>query len=418
MSTEFIEVNGIKVVNIHNSSENALFGIAVQAGSNYETPKIAGVSHFAEHVFFKGTKKRNWADINMEFAKLGVNNNAYTSTNEVFYHTTCPKENVEPVVDLMLDMFFNSTVPEEEFEKERNVIVEEKKMYVDDPYYAFDSVIGKELFVWEKGHDTIGEFETIKGITRDELLGFLKDKTNLKNIIFVCCGDIKTEDLRSYIEKRIPASHDYLRDGDKNLVSDGFFKEGVSYDDKIQLVYERENLTQSQLTMMVKGYKVDDPKYNASGVVSSALGGGMYSKLFSRLREELGLCYSVSMSNFAVAYPNHTLTRLYSFTSPENVDLLMEESEKVIAETIKNGLDKDLFECAKTDRLGHILRATETSSGKAQYLLKRYLFTDSKETFEESIADMRSVNIEDCNSIIEEMFSDKHIWALMNPKGI
>jgi len=417
MSTEFFTVNGIKVVNIHNSSENALFGIATIAGSNYETPKIAGISHFAEHMMFKGTKKRNWRDINMEFAKLGVNNNAYTCSNEVFYHTTCPKENVEPVIDLMLDMLFNSTVPEEEFEKERNVIIEEKKMYDDDPYYAFDSAIGKELFVWEKGHDTIGEFETIESITRDDLIGFLKDKTNLKNLMFICCGNIKTEDLKAYIEKRVPATHNYLKDGDKNTLSDGFFRDDINYDNKIQLVYERDNLTQSQLTMMVKGYAINDPKYDAGRVILSGLGGGMYSKLFTRLREELGLCYSVSMTNFPIVYPNYTLTRLYSFISPENVDLFIEESEKVIADTIKNGLDQDLFECAKTDLLGNILRATETSSGKAQFLLKRYLFTDSKETFEESMQGLRSIKIEECNNIIAEMFEPKHIWAVMNPKG-
>ena len=174
MSTEFFEINGIKVANIKNSSENALFGIATISGSNYETPKIAGISHFTEHMMFKGTKTRNWNDINMEFAKLGVNNNAYTSNNEVFYHTTCPKENVEPVIDLMLDMLFNSTVPAEEFEKERNVIMEEKKMYDDNPSFAFDAAIGEKLIVWDKGHDVIGEFETLQSLTREDLLGFLK----------------------------------------------------------------------------------------------------------------------------------------------------------------------------------------------------------------------------------------------------
>jgi len=417
MGTDFFTVNGIRVANIKNSSENTLFGIAVQAGSNYETPKIAGISHFSEHMFFKGTKRRNWHDINMEFAKLGVDNNAYTSNNEVFYHTTCPKDNVEPVIDLMLDMLFNSTVPEEEFEKERNVIIEEKKMYGDDPYYAFDSVIGEKLFVWEKGHDVIGSFETLNSITRDDLLGFLKDKTNLKNLLLVCCGDVDSEKLKEYISSRIPESHNYLTDGEKNIVDIGFFNPEINYNDKFQLVYERESLKQSQLTMMTRGYSVSDPKYNANGVVLSALGGGMYSKLFTRLREELGLCYSVSMRNLTIAYPDYSLNRLYSFTSPENVDQFVEESEKVIKDLIKNGLDQEMFDCAKTDRLGNILRQTETSRGKAVYLLRKYLFTGEEVTFEESIAKMKSVTIEDCNNIIEEMFSSKYIWAVMNPKG-
>lgn len=416
MPTEFFTVNGVRVVNIHNNSENALFGIAVQAGSNYEIPKIAGISHFSEHMFFKGTEKRNWRDINMEFAKLGVDNNAYTSNNDVFYHTTCPKENVEPVIELMLDMLFNSTVPEDEFEKERNVIMEEKKMYDDDPYFAFNSVIGNNLFEWEKGHDTIGTFETLKSITRDDLIGFLKDKTNFKNLLFVCCGDIKTEDLKSYIEKYIPENHYYLRNGDKNMVSNDFFKNDINYDNKFQLVYERDNITQSQLAMLIKGYSVLDAKYNANAVVLSALGGGMFSTLFSRLREDLGLCYSIRMYNYTIAYPNFTTTGLYTYTSPENVDKLVDESEKIFKNTIQNGLSQDLFECAKTDMLGNILRATETSSGKATYLLKRYLFTDSERSFENSIKEIKAVTIKDCNDIVEEIFSSKHIWAVMNPK--
>lgn len=417
MSTEFFEVNGIRVANIKNKSENALFGIAVQAGSNYETTEIAGISHFAEHMFFKGTERRHWSDINKEFAKLGVNNNAYTCNNEVFYHTTCPKENVEPVIDLMLDMFFNSTVPEDEFEKERNVIMEEKKMYDDDPYFAFDSEIGSNLFKWEKGHDVIGTFETLKSIQREDMLKFLKDKTNIKNVLFVCSGDVDSEDLKSYIESRIPENHDYLADGEKNMVGDGFFIDDIDYSKDFQLVYERENITQSQLTMMFKGIAPTDSRYYASSVVLGALGGGMYSKLFSRLREELGLCYRVNMNSHCLSYPDFPLTRMYSFTSPENVDKFVEESKKVIDEVVKNGLDQDIFDCAKADIVGRIVRATETSQGKCSFLLSKYLFTDSKKTFEESMTEIRGVTLEDCNNVVEDIFNSKAVWAVMNPKG-
>ena len=173
MGTDFFEVNGIKVANIHNDSDIALFGIGVEVGSKYEKPEIAGISHFAEHMFFKGTEKRDWRQINAEFAKLGVSNNAYTSNNEVFYHTTCPKSNIESVIDLMLDMFFNSTIPEEELEKERGVIAEEKKMYDDDHRSAFQDAIGNNLMVWDKGHATIGTFETIANIKREQFIKFL-----------------------------------------------------------------------------------------------------------------------------------------------------------------------------------------------------------------------------------------------------
>ena len=152
---DIFNVNGLRVANIFSNSDIAFFGIAVLGGSNYETPEVAGISHFSEHIFFKGTKKRNWNKINQEFAKLGANNNAYTSNVEVLYHATCPKENIPAIIDLMTDMFFNSTFPKAEIEKERQVIKEEKKMYQDNPQYAFNSIMGEKFFQWEVGHDTI-----------------------------------------------------------------------------------------------------------------------------------------------------------------------------------------------------------------------------------------------------------------------
>jgi predicted Zn-dependent peptidase len=213
MEIDMFKVRGINVANIHNSSGIAFFGISCLAGSNYETPKVAGISHFSEHMFFKGSEKRNWKQINEEFAKLGVSNNAYTSNTEVLYHATCPKENIEKVIALMTDMFFNSTIPKDEMEKERMVITEEKKMYEDDHKSAFSNAIGKNMFSWNVGHDTIGTFDTIKSISREQIFQYLKDKINLDNFIFVCSGDIKSEDLKQYIESNIPAKHDYLRKG-------------------------------------------------------------------------------------------------------------------------------------------------------------------------------------------------------------
>jgi len=300
MTTEFFKVNGIQVANIHNSSEIALFGIAVLAGSNYETPEIAGIAHFAEHMFFKGTERRYWRQINSEMAKLGVDNNAYTSNNEVFYHTTCPKDNIEPIIDLMLDMFFHSTIPEEELEKERKVIIEEKKMYDDDPKYAFNSAMGERFFTWDKGHDTIGTFETINGINRNQFISFLEDKINLGNILFLCCGDIPTDDLKRYIAERVPAEHPYLEIGLKNDVDDSLWSDLVldKNNQNPKFLMERENITQSNISMLTRGLSVNDTCYADSIVLYKAIGGGMFSKLFQRIREELGLCHSVGVIIF------------------------------------------------------------------------------------------------------------------------
>jgi len=416
MSLEMLDINGIKVANIKNQSGIAFFGIAVLAGSNYETPEIAGISHFAEHLFFKGTKSRNWKQINEEFAKLGVMNNAYTSNTEVLYHATCPKENLEKVIALMMDMFFNSTVPKEEMEKERNVIMEEKKMYEDDPKTAFSNAIGKNMFHWKIGHDTIGTFETIRDISRENVLQYLKDKTTLENMVFICAGDVDSADLKRYIGNNLPSQHPYLRSsGSMNDVGcDHVWSDAITKSDKVKFLMERDNITQSSVYMMINALPAGHPLYYVEAVLYEALGGGMYSRLFSRIREELGLCYAVGMFTMPLDYPSHRIGNLYGYVSPENVEKFMIESEKVLQDVIKNGLDKDIFECAKTDYLASLLRQTETSLGKAMYASKKLLIY-KKASLEDTIEKIRSVTREECNELAGKILNVQYNWAVMNP---
>jgi predicted Zn-dependent peptidase len=366
-------------------------------------------------MFFKGTEKRNWKQINSEFAKLGVSNNAYTSNNEVFYHTTCPKTNIEGVIDLMLDMFFNSTIPEEELEKERGVIAEEKKMYDDDHRDAFQTAIGNNLIVWDKGHAVIGTFETIESIKREQFVKFLEEKTNLGNLIFVCSGNVPTEKLKEYISKRVPKEHPFITPGSRNEVSLDLWSDEVNKPDKIKLVFERDNITQTNISMLSRGLSIEDDCFNDSVVLYKAIGGGMYSKLFTRIREELGLCYATGMYSHGIAYPHVVISDLYGYIDPKNIDLFMEESEKILDDIIKNGLDEDIFECAKIDYLATVMRQTENSFGKAQYMVKRYL-AGKQDSVDDRIKVASKVKRETCNLLAEQLLTERN-WAVMIPKG-
>jgi predicted Zn-dependent peptidase len=418
MEIDTFKVRGINIANIHNSSGIAFFGISTLAGSNYETPNEAGISHYIEHIGFKGTSTRNWKQINEEFARLGVNQNAFTSNTDVLYHSTCPKENSENVINLMLDMFFNSTFPIDEIEKERNVILEEKKMYDDDPKSAFSNAIGANMFSWNVGHETIGTYKTIKSLSRDQMLQYLKDKIDLDNFVFIFSGDIKSENLKRYIEANIPDKHPYLRKGNglHTVDANGLWLPSVlKCKDKIKFTMERENITQSVIYMMMSALPANSPSYFAEAILYEGIGGGMYSRLYSRIREELGLCYSVGMFSMPMSYPEIRIGNLYGYTSPKNVDKFILESEKVLKDVMDNGLDKDIFECAKTDYLSSILRQTETSVGKAMYLSKKLLIYKNA-SIKETIKKIRAVKIEECNELAKQVLSVPYNWAVMNPK--
>ena len=412
MPTEILKVNGVTVANIKNKSGIALFGIAVRAGSNYETPNIAGISHFAEHMFFKQTKTRNWRQINEEFAKLGVNNNAYTDNTEVFYHTTCPKENVSKVIALMMDMFFNSTYPQDELKKERGVIMEEKKMYDDDHRAFFSSQIGNNFFVWHLGH------ETIESISREQIMDYLHQKISPSNMIFVCCGDIDSSDLRKYLEDSMPSIHHYIdpqRTGINDL-SDGLWTGFTDKPDKIKLIVEREGITQATIHSINDNLPSYDPLYHHSNILTEALGGGMYSLLFSRIREELGLCYSVGCFGNFMSYPDKRTFNIYSSVAVNNVRKYIDEVEKVIEDVVKNGISKDIFECAKTDNLSSVLRATETSAGLSMFMMSK-LLAYGNASIEDVLNKIKAVELDECNQFAKTLLSKPLNWAVMIPKG-
>jgi predicted Zn-dependent peptidase len=394
MCIDRFKVNGIEVVNIKNDSEIAFLGVAMIAGSNYEDPSIAGISHYIEHMFFKGTEKRNWSQLADDFAKLGVSPNAYTNNTEVLYHMTCPLENVEPTAEILLDMLFNSTFPKEEIEKERTVILEEKKMYDDNPKYAFAQETAEKFFSWDKGHNIIGTEETISSISREDMLAYLDKRCNLGNFIVICCGKVDSEDLKRYVSDNTPTTHSYLVEGEMNKVNDDFWSEFItSNPDPLKLKVERENISQANAGMILRGLDAWDKDNEALGVLCRALGGGLYSKLFKRIREELGLCYSVGTCGYSVAYPVHSAVELYGGMSPDKIDIFMEESEKVVREVIDNGLDQNTFECAKMDMLSSLLRSVETSFGKARYYQNSSLFRKHDRT--DVIESVRAVTLDD-----------------------
>jgi len=410
------KIDNINVYHIPHTSKLVTFGIATINGSNFENKENAGISHFAEHMFFKGTPTRTWKDINYEFARNGASNNAFTCNTEVFYYASCPIYNVNNIVNLMMDMFFNSLYPKDELEKERNVIIEEKKSYVDDPNSYFAESIGENLLCWQLGHPTIGEFETINKISQESLLKYLCDTINYNNLAFVCCGDINFDSLCSCIRDNLPKNgHPFLKFGNKNEVGPVFWKDGVKKENNIGLRLSKEGAQQAHVGKVFKGISLLDSRFAQISVVLRAVGGGSYSMLYERIREELGLCYSIYLTHFTLAFPNSIAYHIGGETSTENVDLFIEESEKIIKEVAKNGISSNLFECSKNSLLSALLSASETTMGTMSFMLEKMLF-DNFVTMDEKIEAIKNVSLEDCNKISEEIFSSDGVWAVMTEK--
>ena len=141
----------------------------------------------------------------------------------------------------------------------------------------------------------------------------------------------------------------------------------------------------------------------------------MYSILFSRIREELGLCYNVGAGVGPITYPDCVAGQIYGNLSPNNVKLFIRECEKELVKIVKNGLPNRIFECAKIDAVAGLLRSTETSIGMAKKMLLPLLFDDNR-NFNAIVKQLQSVTLEDCNEVARQILCRQHNWAIMLPK--
>jgi len=409
---------GIKVVNIHTDSELGFLGICSQNGSVFETPEVAGIAHFAEHMAFKGTEKRSWRDINREMASYGILDNAYTSNDHVMYHASFPSEHLPKAIEVMSDMFFNSVIPEEELEKERKVILEEKKMYEDDHSSAFYSGVGANMFGWDVGHDTIGTTESISSIKRDDIVAYLNKTINPDSVIIFFSGKFSNEMLMLELDKCIPDNHPWLKAKAEFPSKDIMLwnEDGISGSEKIKYTFRRKNIEQSQLMGMCNGLYSFDVMTPAMGVLMAALGGGAFSYLFERIREELGLCYTVGSSADSLYYPWHTVIRFYGYTDPKNVDNFISAVDDVIVDVTKNGINPLIFDCAKNSAIFSAMKSTETSSGRCLFMARRAIH--GKECSVEEYLNMyRKIKIEHCNELLGHLIKPDSIkWAVMVPE--
>ena len=406
--TTTTEVNGITLIHFESDSDIAHFGISVNAGSIHEEPEAAGASHFAEHMAFKGTSTRDWRQIIKEFARVGAQNNAYTSNSNIYYYATFLSCNLIPVADLICDMVFSSIFPADEIERERKVIMEEMKMYDDDPWSFFSSNIGNAIFDWDKGHNTIGTRETVSAITRDDLIRFLERKGSPDNMAVVYCGPHTVSAVADELRMMIPR----LRSrGYRNLVSDGMFKNPET---GRVLRITKEGLTQSQMRMITRSPGYNKSLYPAAKIALSAIGGGMFSLMFIRLREELGLCYSTGIRSFPMASPDHFVAEAYCYTSPKDVDIFQEEADRIFDSAAAGGISQEQFEFAKHDILTGLTLATETSAGIALTMMNRCLY-HCPINVSSFLSTYESVTLDECRQAAEEILGGDRRWCIMDP---
>lgn len=340
-------LESVKIPLIHRRVDSDIVNlrVIVDAGSMQETPEQYGTAHFLEHMFFKGTERRPYKEVNALSSKLG-DINAYTTFDRTVYHMSCLADDFETAASLLLEMVFEPGFPEEELQREIGVVLEELQTYEDNPQHHF-SFRSHEAYLGEAAHNVVGTRESVKSMTVNRLQDFRADWYGSNRMRFGVFGNVSQERASvasgRYADWASPADHCF------EWNPEDFHFHHASKQAIFELVYRGCSLQE----------EVDFDFL--PDVLASAIGGGMHSLLFDRIREELGLCYAVFANHSSWKHDGVFTT--YCMLDPKNIEQAAFEIRKVLAGVCMDGVSDDLLDTAKKNYLFRVGRRLESSSG-------------------------------------------------------
>lgn len=400
--------NGLKVITIpmvDNPAVTVL--VTVETGSKYETKEISGLSHFLEHMVFKGTSKRPKSiDISRELESLGAQYNAFTSQEYTGYYAKVSPEHIDTALDVVSDIYLNPLLNEKEIEKEKGVIVEEIKMYQDMPHRNIHNIF-LELVYGDQpaGWNIAGNEQTVRSFTREHFVNYIKDHYVTEATTVIVSGSF---DEKSIIEK----VSKYFANISTEKKSKKILTKEVQSEPAIALKFKETD--QAHLVLGVRTFDAKNKYDPAITMLSAVLGKGMSSRLFQKLREEMGVGYYVNAYNDT--YTDHGI-----FTISAGVDVSrIEEVIKTLIDECKKLIDEPVSEhelrMVKDSIKGGFLLGLETSDARAEYVAIANILKGEVKTPIEEIEEMEKVTVEDIQNIAKMIFVDEKLnLAIIGP---
>ncbi len=400
--------NGLRIVTEHIESVKSIsVGIWVKTGSRNETKEQAGVTHFLEHMLFKGTEKRSAFDIALSLEAVGGYLNAFTSSEYTCYYARCVDDQIDLALDVLSDMVLNPSFPEEEVEKEKKVVIEEMKMYRDSPDdYLFEEFSSKMFEGHELGRPILGYEETVSSFTRDDLYNYMKDRYKPSNLMVSVAGHVNHN-------KVVKLVSEYFEKLSSDLVVNEEQPMEAMNTDKLLLT---KSIEQTHYLLGRRGLHYDhDDKYLLL-LANTVLGGGMSSRLHQNVREKYGYCYSIQ--TFNQSYSDSGIWGVYVGTDKEYVEhvheLVVAELNKISNEIIPA---KELAE-AKSQLKGKLLLSQENTSNRMMRLAKSELYFDRFVTLDELEENIEKVTAEEIQAFAKDFFNQKYYMeAVLTPDG-
>ena len=368
-------------------------GIWINAGSRIEDEKVSGVSHFIEHMLFKGTNKRSSKQIASEIDNLGGQINAFTSKECTCYYVKLLDEHIDLGIDILSDMILNSKFDNKDIDKERAVILEELKMYEDSPEdLAYDMLL-EDIYEGDGlGMNILGTRTSLKNIKRKELLDYFSTYYVPNNAVISISGNFNFDEMIEKVESKF--KNWKYKPVNINLNEAKF---------KSCIISKNKDTEQINLAMSLKAIGIEnDEEVYSLAVINNIFGGSISSRLFQKIREEKGLVYSI--------YSAQSLYRkcgelgIFASMSNENLNEVLEIIKEEIKNIKESYLTQKEIDESKEQLKGSYLLGLESTSSRMMSIGKSMLLLNKVKTSDEILDCINNVNIDSVNKVIDKVF--------------
>ena len=395
--------NGLRIISERMAHVRSVsLGLWVRTGSRREAGAENGISHFIEHMVFKGTKHRSAEEIARSVDSIGGGLDAFTAKEMVSYNTKVLDEHLPLAFDVLADLVLNPLFRPEDIEKEKGVILEELKMEADNPEYLLHEIFTSNF--WKDhplGKPILGTKDTVRAFDQDMLREYYGRFYTPSNILITAAGNLKHEQLVDLVRERF-----------EHLRFDGALPPDNPPVPHAKLVFKNKtSLEQTHLYMGVPGYAFPHKLRFACYALNTVLGGGMSSRLFQNIREKQGLAYAV-YSELSM-YRDAGCLAIYAGTSLETAGKVVECIVKEFRELKETPVPEEELRRAKDHLKGSLMLSLESTSSRMGNLARQELYFDHFYTLDEMIQSIEDVSAAQVQGIAQELFDAKNITLAM-----
>lgn len=386
--------NGLRLVaNKIDGLLSVTTGVMVYTGSSNESDIDNGISHFIEHTVFKGTEKRNAFEISDYIDSIGAQINAFTSKEMTCYYTKSTSEHLGETMEVLSDIFFNSIFDKKELDKEKGVIIEEINMCEDTPEDLCLDLLAKAYYGKQTfGRTILGSSKNIRSFTKKDVYDYMDKYYTADNVVISVAGNIDEKQVEKYVDELF--ANNFTRFNSKS-------QQATSLSVPTSL-YKYKQIEQAHIGLAFESVKANHNFADELSIANVVLGGGMSSRLFQKLREELGLCYTIY--SYPSAYKDNGVVEVYAGLNKEARD---EAVKRILEELYKFrdfGINEKEFNRGKEQLKSSVILGQESSSSQMLLYGKYLLFFNEKFDLKERVNRIDRITLDSVNDAIKKYY--------------